>query len=99
MRSTIRKDRQSDAARRTGIDQATLSRWLGDGAHDPSAVRAIQFARAYGVNPIQALVAAGLLTRKEANMPPGPEPVDLTEVPVSDLARELARRTSDEDVA
>lgn len=55
------EDTQTDIANRLGIAQSTVSRWL-DGRTVPtnSAVVA-KFAQVYGRNPIEAMVAAGML--------------------------------------
>lgn len=59
-------DRQIDVAQKTGIKQSTISRWLGAVPPQPSAPHVVAFARAYGVPPVQALVAAGVISPDEA---------------------------------
>lgn len=88
---------QTEAAERTGIPQATISRFLS-GRRLPTASHAITFARAYDVNPVEAMVAAGLITDDEANMP-RTTARDLTVVPTGRLIRELARRDRETEVA
>lgn len=86
--------RQSEAAIFTGIDQPTISRWL-DGRL-PSATGAIRFARAYGINPVQALVAAGLLDDDDTTLPTVDVLDALDRVPTGRLIAELARRDTTE---
>ncbi len=57
---------QKDIAERSGIDAGALSRWKTGQTPRPSAELAIQFARAYGRPPTEALVAAGFITEDEA---------------------------------
>jgi transcriptional regulator with XRE-family HTH domain len=73
---------QATAAARAGFSQATLSRWLRS-ERVPNAGSAMDFARAYGRSPVEALVVLKLLTETEA----------LAGVSTADLAAELARRT------
>lgn len=47
----------------TGVSQGTISRWLDD--KRPSPENAVEFARSAGGNPIEALVALGLLRAHE----------------------------------
>lgn len=79
---------QAEIATRTGLNQATVSRWLS-GRRSVTAESAILFARGYQVNPITALVAAGYLTAEEADLP---RAWLLDQVPTSRLIGELARR-------
>src|SRR5689334_17485628 len=53
-------DNQSEIAERMGTSQSTVSRWMRDDVV-PSAELVIKLARAYGLSPIDALVAAGYL--------------------------------------
>lgn len=62
----IGTDSQSQAARRAGLTQATISRWLNpEERHGIKAEHAVALARAYGVDPVEALVVAGVLTAQE----------------------------------
>lgn len=56
---------QGQVAARTGISQGTISRWLA-GSAMPTAQAVVAFARAYHINPVEALVAAGVITADEA---------------------------------
>lgn len=81
---------QGEIADRTGLTQATVSRWLS-GKRAPHAESVILFARGYRVNPVTALVAAGLLTAAEAEMPRNRVP-SLDQVTTRSLLAELRRR-------
>lgn len=93
VRDVIGDDRQTVVAQKAGIDQTTISRWLG-GRLQPNPVHVIRFARAYHINPIEGLVAAGLITTTEADMP-RTTAADLTVVATGRLIGELARRDQD----
>lgn len=58
---------QQELAERSGVNTATLSRWLA-GKVLPSHEQVIAFSRGVGLNPIQGLVMAGYLTPSEARM-------------------------------
>lgn len=66
VRTAIGDDTQETVARRSGIHQPTISRWLRGVQPQPSAPNVVAFARAYGLPPVQALVAAGVLNADEA---------------------------------
>lgn len=59
---------QRELADKTGVNAATISRWLSDEGTQPSAEQVIRFARGVGDSPIQALVMAGYVTPNEARM-------------------------------
>lgn len=51
----------ADVSRKVGADASTVGRWIkGQTAATPQ--QAINFARAYGLHPVEALVAAGILS-------------------------------------
>ena len=89
VRSVTGRDSQTTIARRTGIDQTTISRWLKPSAQgirrSPQAVAML--ARGYGSNVLHAFVAAGYMTAREAAMT-----TDLSEASDEQLAAELAHR-------
>lgn len=67
----VGEDRQVDIARKAGVDQGTVSRWLvgregKNGGLSPATAR--KFARGYKRPVIEAFVAAGLLSPEEAGM-------------------------------
>lgn len=72
-------------ADRVGVHYTTVSGWL-NGRYTPDAGTAIAFARAYDLDPTQALLHAGFLTEDEV------EGSDLQSVPVSQIIAELNRR-------
>ena len=59
---------QKELADRTGVNAATVSRWMNGEGQRPSAEQVIRFARGVGESPIQALVMAGYVTPDEARM-------------------------------
>ncbi|MDB5716464.1 MAG: family transcriptional regulator [Sphingomonadales bacterium] len=69
-------DLQKDVAAKTGVNASTVSRWLSSG-EPGTADNVIAFARAYKVEPLGALIAAGMLTEDEAKARPARRP-DLT---------------------
>lgn len=82
-------DRQAEIAANSGLTQATISRWLS--GNQPHAESVILFARGYGVNPVVALVAAGLITKAEADMPRDAAQT-IADLSTARIIAELARR-------
>lgn len=91
-------DRISDGATRAaiakaaGVSGSTVTRWdpTRDDYIPPRADAVIALAYQYGVPPLEALIAAGILTERDAR-------VTITDRPLSDytnasLVRELERR-------
>lgn len=94
VKQITRGDSQGDIARRTGINQATISRWMhGENRHLPDARLAVHVARAYSVDPLRALVELGVLTSEEANR--SDELPDVLTFTTQQLIDELSRRSSD----
>lgn len=56
---------QAQVGQMAGVDQSTAGRWLR-GISEPNHAAVIRFARAIDRNPLEALVAAGLLSLQEA---------------------------------
>ncbi|MBL3752321.1 helix-turn-helix domain-containing protein [Mycobacteroides abscessus] len=56
---------QKEMAARSGISETAFTRWKKK-RHTPEASHVITFARAHGRPPIEALVAAGYITEKDA---------------------------------
>ena len=79
------------AAKRAVLEQGTLNRQLKRGMIPAESV--IALARAYGVNPVQALVDTGYLTKDEATGEV--HVINWSELPDTDLLRELLRRAED----
>lgn len=76
----------------TGIGEATISRWLSGGT-DPAPRQVVTVARAYQLNPLDALVVAGYLTEEEAQRPAAvPRALQLRAFSDLELAREAVRR-------
>jgi len=81
---------QAEIATRVGIDQTAVSRWLL-GRSQPRLETMISIARAYGRNPVEAMLATGVLERDEVG---GviELPVSLSGVSSKELLAELGRR-------
>lgn len=66
----IGDDKQIEVARRTGIDQGTISRWLRADSKDSRASISSQAVRAFAIGynlpVLEAFVVAGFLTEDEA---------------------------------
>lgn len=86
-------DKQIDVARKTGLDQATISRWLNPATS--SSRRTSQsvrmFALGYGRDVLEAFVVAGFLLPEEAGLK-GEPLLDLATVSSQELVREMERR-------
>lgn len=98
VRQVIGDDRQVEVARKTGIDQTTISRWLNPEEGTTrriSSQNVAAFARGYGHSVLFAFVVAGFLTEEEAGVQIV-EPA-LAEVPEEQLLVELLRRQRDSD--
>jgi transcriptional regulator with XRE-family HTH domain len=88
-------DDQSVIAKRTAVDQSTVSRWVTTGR--PGKVEnVVKLARAYNVPVLQAFLAAGFLTEEEANVRPSAAP-DYSQL-TNDELLELVRARMREDV-
>lgn len=77
-------------AARTGIHPSTVYRWFHGTV--PTPERVIQVARAYGRDPVEALIAAGILTRADLDAP-STGWIAATNAPTAVLLRELGKRT------
>lgn len=58
---------QNEIARRVGVNQATVSRWLSGKKVPTDPAQAASFARAFRRNPLEAFVAADMLSVDEAS--------------------------------
>lgn len=56
--------KQQDIAARIGVDQSHISRWKA--GYRPGVDFVVKTAQAYGRNPLEALVAAEILTEEQA---------------------------------
>lgn len=83
---------QKEIAVDAGVDQSTVSRWKKGGAPDPEGV--ITFARTRGRSPVEALLAAGLITELEAKAKPR-APINLDEITDEQLLELLRRRLAE----
>lgn len=58
---------QAKAAEMAGVNSAAIGRWMRGEIEAPRAESVVSFARALGVPPVEALVAAGFLHTNEAS--------------------------------
>lgn len=93
VRDTIGTDQQKQAADRAGIDQSAISRWLKTGKPG-TAENVAAFARGYKRPVLEAFVAAGFLTAKEAKVRPAGRP-DFSQLSNDELL-ELVRARMEE---
>ena len=66
VRTLVGSDKQTEVAHKTGIAQATISRWLTGEKVPTNAAQAAKLATEYGDNPRVAFVAADMLTVEQA---------------------------------
>jgi transcriptional regulator with XRE-family HTH domain len=78
-------------AERTGLPESTISRWLSDKA-EPRPKQVVAVARAYGQNPVEALIAAGYLGEGEIDVPSKPTDLSLRAFTTLALSKEMVRR-------
>lgn len=92
VRIAIGTTTQHAAANRLGVHPTTISGWLHE-RYTPTAGMAIAFARAFDLNPSEALVAAGHLTPQEAALREATlmNPAD---IPGDVLVAEMGRRVA-----
>lgn len=84
-------EKQIDVSRRTGVDQTTLSRWIGGESRGVTSKSVARFARGYGRPVLEAFVAAGFMSAKEAGIKNVQSP-DLTKFTDGQLLQEIQRR-------
>ena len=94
VQDVIGDDSYTDAANRAGFDKSAFSRWRKGAKADPAF--AVALARGYGANVLEALVAAGLITSREAGLTVVHSGADdaIRQASGRMLADELARRLS-----
>lgn len=93
VRDTIGTDQQKQAADKAGIDQSAISRWLKTGTPG-TAENVAAFARGYKRPVLEAFIAAGFLTEKEAKVRPAGRP-DFSQLSNDELL-ELVRARMEE---
>lgn len=93
VRNTIGTDQQKQAAVRAGIDQSAISRWLKTGTPG-TAENVAAFARGYNRPVLEAFIAAGFLTEKEAKARPAGRP-DFSQLSNDELLELVRARMTD----
>jgi transcriptional regulator with XRE-family HTH domain len=73
VRETIGTDQQKRAAEKSGLDQSAISRWLKTGKPG-TAENVAAFARGYKRPVLEAFIAAGFITEREAKVRPAGKP-------------------------
>jgi len=84
---------QAQIAQRCGVASSNVGRWLRSEPGRPNAESVIAFARAFSQSPMEALVAAGYLSREEES---SGVRTPLTEYTYQELIAELQRRNPGE---
>lgn len=99
VRRTVGKDsRQRDIALRTGLDQATISRWLSGEVRTLTPATVTRFAREYDRPVLEAFVYAGLLSESDARVRVI-KPRTLDGFTLDELLHEVTLRTSRADAS
>lgn len=94
LRALTDGDPQVEIARRSGVGQTVISKWLtGKTVGKPGNVAAVVVA--YGGNVLEAFVAAGYIKAEEAGLEGRLIEPDLRSVPNDELAAEVTRRLVD----
>jgi transcriptional regulator with XRE-family HTH domain len=95
LESITRGDSGARIALLAGIPESTISRWRS-GTYMPKPTHVVAIARAYGVNPIEALVGAGLIEEGDLDVADvAPRRLQLREFTDLELAQEMVRRVAD----
>lgn len=82
-------------AQRTGITASTISRWL-TGEVEPRPRQVVEVARAYGVHPIPALIAANYLSEEDVDLSEvTPRLLQLRDFTDLEIAQEMVRRVAE----
>ncbi len=84
-----------EIAKRAAVPNSTVSRWLDGSAH-PRPKQVVKIARAYEVDPLQALIAAGYLEPGEVDLAAiTPRKLQLREFSELEIAEEMVRRIAE----
>jgi hypothetical protein len=81
---------QTEIARRVGLSQPSVNRWR---TSLPKSENVITFAKAYGRPPLEALLAAGIVSDEDIEITHAP--ANLSEVETDTLLAEIRRRIKD----
>lgn len=84
---------QTQIAQTTGVAQTAISRWLRGDTEAPRVEYVVAFARGLDLDCIEAIVAAGFITEREAKARVIRAP--LKTYSTDELFQELRRRTID----
>lgn len=82
------------ASARSGVTEATISRWRSGGIKSPDARQVAAFARGYDRPVLEAFIAAGFLEPEEARQRPSAPPT-LTTLTDDELLDEVRARMSE----
>lgn len=85
----ISPDSPATAAHKAGVNPTTFTRWKQGTV--PDAKHVVALAKAYGESPLEALVAAGVLTGDDVREA-GAAKVPLSDVPLAELLDEVRVR-------
>ena len=83
---------QAEIAKRTGVSQSNVGRWLRGEGGIPEARNVIDFARGFGRSPLETLTIAGYLLPDEVTLPETPPRTPLSEYDYAELIAELQQR-------
>lgn len=88
-----RNESNAEIAKRLGIAPSNITRWR-TGASNPDPQKAVDFANAYAVSPLAALIAADYLDAETLDRALA-APADLSEITTAQLLDELQRRLTE----
>ena len=89
-------DTGTQIAKRSGVPNSTVSRWLDGSAH-PRPRQVVRVARAYGIPTIAALIAADYLDAGDVDLPPAPRTLQLRDFTTVEIMKEIVRRAEEGD--
>lgn len=86
---------QEDLVEQSGISRSTLIRWEGGDVKSPDQDQVRKLCMTLGLDPREAVVALGYVTREEMQLPPAPPRIDPT---LAKIARLLANKDIPDNV-
>lgn len=91
VRRVTRGHSQAQIAAKTGVAESNISRWMRGTHGQPKPENVLALAKAFDQPPIEALIAAGYVSREDVNA----ERTPLSAYTMAELIDELRRRTVD----